>query len=555
MQIPQAHERIFRLQRTRSSSPTLWLFGGLGAFALAAVGFAVVVMTGGGMIRQQLLTTLPILVGIGAIVTSRTLARSPHKVGVGAVGVRFVAGRKVRKYLWQEIGWSTIQASGMNVRRHLLLYDTGGRPIAKLSDGIADFDEMAEMVATYIAAKGDTTAEQIQLRSAPATPADLDQALVLSLAHFVEKEGKPVPGDARMEFLVRKDGAWSMTAVEDGDSNVFHKVMHYDGQGASRLLSLGGMAAAVKTWTLEGGTLTPSTEWQQDFGGSFSRMRDAEIADLYGDGKASIAVATHDQGIVSVLRPKDGGGFEVVQLDAKPDTFVHEIEIGDVNGDGVLEVYATPSDPNKLDGSVQTGEVVRYTPSAGVDRTLVADLGDRHAKEILVADVDGDGTDELYVSVEGHTDSNKKLVDPVEVRRYEADTPADQGVVIATLQDRLSRFLTAGDVDGDGKQEIVAASFSSGVWLLRPGSDPNAAWQTELVDRDTGGFEHASILTDLDGDGKDELYVASDRHKEVRRYVWVDGKAQRETIYTRPDDRPVFTWNLMPVPVSLVPSS
>ena len=76
-----------------------------------------------------------------------------------------------------------------------------------------------------------------------------------------------------------------------------------------------------------------------------------------------------------------------------------------------------------------------------------------------------------------------------------------------------------------------------------------------LVDRDTGGFEHASVLTDLDGDGRDELYVASDRHKEVRRYVWVDGKAERETIYVRPDDRPIFTWNLMPVPVSLVPGS
>ena len=35
---------------------------------------------------------------------------------------------------------------------------------------------------------------------------------------------------------------------------------------------------------------------------------------------------------------------------------------------------------------------------------MVADLGDRHAKEILVGDVDGDGTDELYVSVEGHMD-------------------------------------------------------------------------------------------------------------------------------------------------------
>ena len=77
----------------------------------------------------------------------------------------------------------------------------------------------------------------------------------------------------------------------------------------------------------------------------------------------------------------------------------------------------------------------------------------------------------------------------------------------------------------------------------------------ELVDRNSSGFEHAAILTDLDGDGKDELYVASDRHKEVRRYVWDGKKLAREVIYERPDDRPIFTWNLMPVPIELVPGT
>jgi hypothetical protein len=389
----------------------------------------------------------------------------------------------------------------------------------------------------------------------PATPADLPQAIVLALAQFETVDGKPKPGAARMEFLYRQGGEWKMTPVEDPESNVFHKVMSYDGRGETELLSLGGTAAIVKTWQREGDDLTGTNHWQKDFGGKFSRMRDAEIADLYGDGKAAIAVATHDQGVVSVLRPTDDGGFEVVELDAKPETFVHEIEIGDVDGDGVLEVYATPSEPNRLDGSPQSGEVVRYVPSKGGERTLVADLGDRHAKEILVADVDGDGRDELYVSVEGRTGENKELIDPVEIRRYEADTPPEAGVVIGTLRDRLSRFLTTGDVDGDGRKELVAAAFSSGIWLYRPGDDPNDRWSAELIDRNSSGFEHAAILTDLDGDGRDELYVASDRHKAVRRYVWDGEKLARQVIYERPDDRPVFTWNLMPVPVGLVPGA
>jgi len=387
----------------------------------------------------------------------------------------------------------------------------------------------------------------------PPAPADLPSGIVLSLAQFREEGGKPIPGAARLEFLYREGGVWRTSALEDPESNVFHKAMVYGRDDSARLLSLGGTAAAVKLWTPQGDSLQPTTIWTQDFGGKFSRMRDAEVADLFGDGGASIAVATHDQGVVSVLRPRDAG-FEVVQIDAQPDTFVHEIEIGDLDGDGALEVYATPSEPNRLDGSTQAGEVVRYVPARGEGRKVVAALGDRHAKEILVEDVDGDGRDELYVAVEGHTDANKTLVHPVEIRRYDADTAPDAGYTIGTLNDRLTRFLTAGDLEGDGRKEMVAATFSSGLWLLRPGADPKTAWSVELIDADSKGFEHASILTDLDGDGRDELYVASDHHKQVRRYVWNGTRLVREVIYTRPDDRPIFTWNLMPVPRGLIPA-
>ena len=395
--------------------------------------------------------------------------------------------------------------------------------------------------------------------TAPAAPAAAgsERGLVLSLAQFVEKDGKPVPGPARLEFLFQHEGAWQMRSLEDPESNVFHKAMGYPAPEGPVLLTMAGTAATVKTWRKQGAGLEARTEWEKDFGGKWSRMRDAEVADLYGDGGASVAVATHDQGVVAVLRPGAGGGFQVIEIDQQPDTFVHEIEIGDLDGDGTLEVYATPSEPNRLDGTPQSGQVVRYVPAREEGRTLVADLGERHAKEILVDDVDGDGRDELYVSVEGHMGGpgGKQLIDPVEIRRYDAGTPAGEGAVIATLDDRLCRFLTAGDVDGDGRKEMVAAAFSSGVWLLRPGDDPAGRWRVELVDGDSAGFEHAAILSDLDGDGRDELYVASDRHKEVRRYVWNGQRLARETIYTRPDQRPIFTWNLMPIPLELIPDA
>ena len=73
-----------------------------------------------------------------------------------------------------------------------------------------------------------------------------------------------------------------------------------------------------------------------------------------------------------------------------------------------------------------------------------------------------------------------------------------------------------------------------------------------MIDGRSKGFEHATVAADLDADGGAELYVASDDDKEVRRYVFVDGKFQRETIYRREGGDSILTWNLTQVPVSLM---
>jgi hypothetical protein len=191
--------------------------------------------------------------------------------------------------------------------------------------------------------------------------------------------------------------------------------------------------------------------------------------------------------------------------------------------------------------------VVRYVPANEEGRVVVADLGDRHAKEILVKDVDGDGTDELYVAVEAVAGGR------VEITRFDADSDPTAGAVIATLDDKLCRFLTAGDVDGDGTMEMVAAAHKSGLWLLEPGDDPSAQWAKTSIDRNSSGFEHAALLTDLDGDGIDELYVANDDAGEINRYIWVDGEPMKTTLYTHPEGLSGFTWNIMPAPLSVLP--
>lgn len=374
----------------------------------------------------------------------------------------------------------------------------------------------------------------------------LPRALALGLALFEKSpEGKSVPQAATAAFLVRRGGQWHYTTLRDEESNVFHKVMQFTPPGGlPGILTFGGTAAAIKLWRK---SQDPVTIWKADFGGKFSRMRDGEIADVYGTGTRDIVVGTHDQGVVAVVRPDGKGGWAVDEIDRQPNTFVHEVEVGDLDGDGTPEIYATPSQPNRLDGTPQKGEVVRYVPARKEGRTVVADLGDRHSKEILVADVDGDGRDELYAAVEAVSGGE------VEIRRYDAKTPPREGRLIAQLDDRLCRCLVTGDVDGDGHREIVATTSKSGLWLLRPGAKPDAPWSVSSIDKDSSGFEHAALLADLDGDGVAELYVAADDQNEVRRYVWTGGTPIRSVIYRYPEKLAGFTWNVTAVDASLVP--
>jgi hypothetical protein len=388
---------------------------------------------------------------------------------------------------------------------------------------------------------------------AAAAPAPL-YGLVLALAQFSGASPKP----ARFELLTPTPGLFKVEGVEDSDSNVFHKLLPLPLSTGWGLISLGGTKAVVKQYTRSGAGFVGETLWSESFGGKFDRMRDAELGDVDGDGTPDIVVGTHDQGVVAYLHRVPGGKWQIERLDKQPNTFIHEIELGDLDGDGVREIYATPSEPNRLDAGAQSGQVVRYVPQLKQGRKVVADLKNRHAKEILVTDLDGDGKDELYVAVEALTKGQRdavEIVEPVEIRRYDANTPKDGGKVVARIRDRYCRFLTAGDVDGDGKKELVAAAFRSGVWLLRPPADKadkKAEFSVENIETNSSGFEHAALLTDLDGDNQDELYVAADDQGELRRYVWKAGKPVRETILKRENPRETWTWNIMRVPGALL---
>lgn len=383
---------------------------------------------------------------------------------------------------------------------------------------------------------------------APPPPTGPLPALIMVQAQFLTgPDGKPKPGPARMTLYRNDGGRWLEEVIEDPDSNVFHKGMPWrDG-----ILTIGAMKAMLKHWKHDGNGWKATTLWEKSWGGKFDRLRDVEIGDVDGDGKEEIVLVTHDMGVVAVGDENADGTWTFQEFDQKADTFVHEVEIGDIDGDGKTEFYVTPSDRNKASGASQAGGVARYDFEGGkYVRTEVAQWAESHAKEILVADLDGDGTDELYAAKEGHVKKGDNggpavLVDPAKIVRFARNGKKWTETVVATLEnEKQCRFLLAGDLNGDGKNDLVAAGMETGLWMLDRGAD--GQFTPSVIDASSGGFEHATDVADLDGDGKLEVYAASERIGSVRelsRYTW-DGTAwKKEKIADIPEKR--LTWNLM----------
>jgi hypothetical protein len=364
-------------------------------------------------------------------------------------------------------------------------------------------------------------------------------ALLVAQAQFHDKlapDGKkvPVPGAARLTIVRRVENGWKTAILEDPESNAFHKALAFDGG----MLTIGANQAMLKRWQFTDGTWRQETLWNPKFGGKFDRLRDIERADVDGDRKADLVIATHDQGVVAVVHPDAGNRVE--EIDREPDTFVHEVEVGDVDGDGVAEIFATPSKPNKLDQE-QAGEVRMYRYSqTGWRKSVVDAPGDTHAKEILAADLDRNGVATLFVVWEGAVGEGGAIVRPVTIKEYKLRAGGTfASTVVATVPDRQMRAIAAGDVNGDGAIDLVAGGLASGLWLFERDGD---GWRKTLIDAASSGFEHPVDLADLDGDGALEIYVGSEDQHELRQYRWKDGAWVKEVVAPlRAGD---ITWNI-----------
>lgn len=265
---------------------------------------------------------------------------------------------------------------------------------------------------------------------------------------------------------------------------------------------------------IAGSTLTVNSfSIRNDFTGVGTYPSGLGEADFNGDGKTDLVSTGWNSANVSILKNTSTSGTVSFDNAIQLSTGTHPdaAATGDLNSDGKPDLVVTSTDNHWFCVFINTSTAGTISFATGVNIAGGLNTGPRG---VVLYDMDGDGrTDVIIPNNEKTIDfSNNTSYGTVSVYRNTGSTGTSVSFAAPALLKMVDypRKITAGDIDGDGKPDLVIASqVMNDVYVFRNKSTPgNLSFDPYLVFT-TGINTEQSALGDLDNDGRLDLVVTN----------------------------------------------
>jgi hypothetical protein len=254
-------------------------------------------------------------------------------------------------------------------------------------------------------------------------------------------------------------------------------------------------------------------------------------ADFNGDGKLDVAIASQcpnnnncPNGIVSLLLGNGDGTFQNPVNYNSGGLYATSVAVGDVNGDGHLDLLVSNSCNNS--SSCTSGAVgVLLGNGDGTFQNAVQYLsGGETAQSVAVTDLNADGKLDLVVSNQCELNGNCQNGTSTTVLLGNGDGTFQLSASYASSSSDFNGLMLPpvtsvmlGDVNGDGKPDVLVTTSCDGNSITCSSGSVSVllgygdgTLQAGVIYSSAGASAYGVTTADVNGDGKPDVIVANE---------------------------------------------